>query len=60
MPEAVDEEIETAIREVGGGEMTDWGATKGGATGRQERITRVEAKPKKQRVKRIIKRKKRK
>ena len=59
-PETVDEEIETAIREVGGGEMTDFGASKGGATGLQKRITRAEAKPKKQRVKRIIKRKKRK
>ena len=59
-PEAVDEEIETAIREVGGGEMTNFGASKGGATGPQKRITRAEAKPEKRRVKRIIKRKKRK
>ena len=58
--ETVEKEIETAIREVGDGEMTDFGASKGKATGPQKRITRAEAKPKKRRVKRVIKRKKRK
>ena len=59
-PQAEDVEIETAIRMVEGGDMTDFGARKGGATGPQKRISRAGAKPKKRRVKRVIKRKKRK
>lgn len=53
-------ERKPAIRAVSDEEMTNFGARKGKATGPQKRITRKEAKPKKRRVKRIIKRKKRK
>ncbi len=51
-------ERKPAIREVGGGEMTNFGASKGKATGPQKRITPAEAKTQKRRVKRVIKRKK--
>ena len=53
-----DEEEGAGIRMVSGGEMTDFGARKGGAVGTQKRIPTGKAQPKKRRVKRVVKRKK--
>ena len=53
-----DEEEGAGIRMVGGGEMTNFGARKGGAVGPQKRIPTSKAQPKKRRVKRVVRRKK--